>query len=79
MSEIRNLIQKCIDQADEIEKLKQNRDSWGRVAETLQLEKLELREQLADANKKLATNKENDRVAEYHRQWEKELKLEGEG
>ena len=79
MSKINNLLQKVIDQADEIEKLKQNRDSWGRVAETLQLEKLELREQLADANKKLATNKENDRVAEYQRQWEKELKLEGEG
>jgi hypothetical protein len=58
MSDIQKIIQKCIDQAFEIKKLKQ---------------------QLADANKKLATNKENDRVAEYHRQWEKELKLKGEG
>ena len=46
MSEIRNLIQKCIDQADEIEKLKEDRDSWRLVASTLELEKLELREQL---------------------------------
>ena len=36
----------------------------------------ELEKQLSSANKKLATNKENDRIAEYQRQWEKEEKLE---
>jgi t-SNARE complex subunit (syntaxin) len=76
---------KLYDETDlnKIESLKKQLDAWAEKYADLKIKSDanqwahdNMQSQLSSANKKLATNKENDKIAEYHRQWEKEEKLE---